>query len=66
MPSSEKDQFIAMLDRAGVRWTPGDSNPDAIEIETKKGPANEGYEGFVALFHFNSVSGHLERVGIWE
>lgn len=65
---SDKDALTAMLDRAGVVWTDVTDPPVAhtvIEVEAKAGPRNEGYDGFVTWFTFDS-DGKLARVGAWE
>lgn len=73
-PPSELETFKAMLSRAGVRFTQGESvdappehrrGENRIVIATKDSPKNAGYYGFYAIFEF-TPGGALDHVEIWE
>ncbi len=71
---TEKQQFEAMLTRAGVVFSTDDATgeltvvaKDGEQIALKKpgAPHNLGYSGFMAVFRF-TPAGLLADVGIWE
>ena len=72
---TDKEQFTAMLKRAGVVWSESVWKVDVDEIPTpgattvriraEDDTKNEGYIGFFTEFEF-SFEGHLLRVGVWE
>ena len=63
---TERDVFVAMLNRAQIGWQPDPSDPETdIRITAKDGPHNEGYTEFFAIFEFTD-DGYLRTVGVWE
>lgn len=70
---SDLETLKAMFDRAGVIYKfRGGEYPDYVatdethmSVEAHDGPANEGYDGFVAAFEFDK-EGKLLSVGAWE
>jgi hypothetical protein len=61
---TDKEALCAMLDRAGVKYTP-DNKQRAIDVFAGGNVKNEGYDGFYAAFYFKADES-LDSVGIWE
>lgn len=58
--------FTEMLTRAGIKFDVDLTEGRAtVNIEAMKGPYNDGYLGFCAVFYF-SDNDELVKVAIWE
>jgi hypothetical protein len=70
---TEKEQFTAMLTRAGVDWSESSwgvrvddvPTPGATTVRIKSAPDSDGCYGFYTDFEFSS-DGQLLRLEVWE